>query len=72
MTAAPLIRVEVWDCLARLKAEGQAILLVDKHLKALTRFADRHVVVEKGRVVWTGTSAELTADPTISQRYLQV
>ena len=69
---APLIRAEVWDCLAKLKAEGQAILLVDKHLKVLTRFADRHVVIEKGRDVWTGTSAELMADPTISQRYLQV
>ena len=69
---APLIRAEVWDCLAKLKAEGQAILLVDKHLKVLTRFADRHVVIEKGRDVWTGTSQELVADPTISQRYLQV
>ncbi|MGE8943685.1 ABC transporter ATP-binding protein [Leptospira interrogans] len=69
---APLIRAEVWDCLAKLKAEGQAILLVDKHLKMLTRVADRHVVIEKGRDVWTGTSQELMADPTISQRYLQV
>ena len=69
---APLIRAEVWDCLAKLKAEGQAILLVDKHQKVLTRFADRHVVIEKGRDVWTGTSQELVADPTISQRYLQV
>ncbi len=69
---APLIRAEVWDCLAKLKAEGQAILLVDKHLKALTRFADRHVVIEKGHVVWVGTSKELIDDPTVSQRYLQV
>ena len=69
---APLIRAEVWDCLAKLKAEGQAILLVDKHLKALTRFADRHVVIEKGRVVWTGTSSALMADPSVKQKYLQV
>ena len=69
---APLIRAEVWDCLAKLKAEGQAILLVDKHLKALTRFADRHVVIEKGHIVWVGTSKELIDDPTVSQRYLQV
>ena len=47
---APLIRAEIWACLARLKAEGQAILLVDKHLEALTRIADRHVVIEKGHV----------------------
>ena len=69
---APLIRTEIWACLARLKAEGQAILLVDKHLDALTRIADRHVVLEKGHAVWTGTSAALTADPTVRRRYLQV
>ena len=69
---APLVRTEVWAGLARLKAEGQAILLVDKHLDALQRLADRHVVIEKGHVVWSGTSAALTADPTVRQRYLQV
>ena len=69
---APLIRTEIWACLARLKTEGQAILLVDKHLDALTRIADRHVVLEKGHAVWTGTSAPLAADPTVRQRYLQV
>jgi len=69
---APLIRAEIWACLVRLKAEGQAILLVDKHLDALTRIADRHVVIEKGHAVWTGTSAALTADPTVRQRFLQV
>jgi branched-chain amino acid transport system ATP-binding protein len=69
---APLIRAEIWSCLGRLKAEGQAILLVDKHLEALTRIADRHVVIEKGHSVWTGTSAALAADPTVRQRYLQI
>jgi branched-chain amino acid transport system ATP-binding protein len=69
---APLIRAEIWACLARLKKEGQAILLVDKHLDALTKLADRHVVIEKGHVVWTGTSAALAADPSIRTRYLQV
>ena len=69
---APLVRTEVWAGLARLKAEGQAILLVDKHLDALQRLADRHVVIEKGHVVWSGTSAVLAADPTVRQRYLQV
>ena len=59
---APLIRAEIWACLARLKREGQAILLVDKHLDALAKIADRHVVIEKGHVVWTGTSAALAAD----------
>ena len=69
---APLIRTEIWSCLARLKKEGQAILLVDKHLNALTKVADRHVVIEKGHVVWTGTSAALAADPSIKTKYLQV
>ncbi|MCC6778159.1 MAG: ABC transporter ATP-binding protein [Hyphomicrobiales bacterium] len=69
---APLIRAEIWQCLRQLKEDGQAILLVDKHLDALTRLADRHVVIEKGHVVWTGGSAELTSDPSIRQQYLQV
>jgi branched-chain amino acid transport system ATP-binding protein len=68
---APLIRTEVWACLARLKTDGQAILLVDKHLDALQKLADRHIVIEKGHVVWTGTSAQLAADPSVRQRYLQ-
>ena len=69
---APLVRAEIWACLGRLKSEGQAILLVDKHLDALTKIADRHVVIEKGHVVWTGTSAALMADRSVKERYLQV
>jgi branched-chain amino acid transport system ATP-binding protein len=69
---APLIRAEIWACLARLKQEGQAILLVDKHLDALVKIADRHVVIEKGNVVWTGDSAALAADGQVRGRYLQV
>ena len=69
---APLLRLEIWQCLARLKAEGQAILVVDKHLGALLKLADRHAIIEKGQVVWTGTSAALAAEPAIAQRYLQV
>jgi branched-chain amino acid transport system ATP-binding protein len=69
---APLIRAEIWNCLARLKAEGQAVLLVDKHIDALKRIADRHVIIEKGEVVWTGTPAALAADNGVRKRYLQV
>ncbi|HUZ30538.1 MAG TPA: ABC transporter ATP-binding protein [Xanthobacteraceae bacterium] len=69
---APLIRSEIWASLKRLKAEGQAILLVDKHIDALLKLADRHVVIEKGNVVWSGTSAALAGDPTVRQRYLQI
>jgi branched-chain amino acid transport system ATP-binding protein len=69
---APLLRAEIWGCLGRLKQDGQSILLVDKHLDALTRLADRHVVIEKGHVVWSGTSEALKADASVRQRYLQV
>ncbi len=69
---APLVRAEIWSCLERLKGERHAIVVIDKNVDALTRFADRHVIVEKGRVVWTGTSAELRADPTVKERYLHV
>jgi branched-chain amino acid transport system ATP-binding protein len=69
---APLVRAEIWACLASLKDEGQAILLVDRHLDALVKLADRHVVLEKGQVAWTGSSAELVADPSLRQRFLQV
>jgi branched-chain amino acid transport system ATP-binding protein len=69
---APLLRAEIWECLARLKREGQSILLVDKHLVALAKLADRHVIIEKGHVVWSGSSAALTADPEARRRYLQV
>ena len=69
---APLIRNEIWASLKRLKAEGQAILLVDKHIDALLKLADRHVVIEKGYVVWSGSSAALASDPSVRQRYLQV
>jgi branched-chain amino acid transport system ATP-binding protein len=69
---APKIRTEIWNCLMLLKKQGQAILVVDKHISALMKIADRHVVIEKGRTVWSGTSAELAADTSVRQRYLQV
>jgi branched-chain amino acid transport system ATP-binding protein len=69
---APLLRHQIWTSLGRLKEEGQAVLIVDKHLDALAKLADRHAIIEKGQVVWTGTSATLEADPSITQRHLQV
>ena len=69
---APLIRREIWRCLAKLKAQGQSVLVIDKNVAALTRIADRHYMIERGRVVWTGTSAELAAAPDIQHRYLGV
>jgi branched-chain amino acid transport system ATP-binding protein len=67
---APLIRAEIWACIARLKAEGQSILIVDKNLAALRRLADRHFVIEKGRTVWSGDGAALDASPEVTRRYL--
>ena len=69
---APLIREEIWSCLRHLKDEGEAILIIDKNVDALVRFADRHVVIEKGRVVWTGTTPELIATPDVKTRFLHV
>ena len=69
---APLIRTEIWRCLARLKTEGLAILVIDKNVGALTRIADRHYLIERGRVVWTGTSDELAAAPDVQHRYLGI
>ena len=69
---APLIRAEIWQCLTRLKAAGQSILVIDKNVEALIRIADRHYLIERGRVVWTGTSGELAAVPATQHRYLGV
>jgi branched-chain amino acid transport system ATP-binding protein len=69
---APLIRREIYRSIEELKSERLAILLIDKDVRALTRVADRHYVLEKGRVVWTGRSAELAASPDIQHKYLGV
>ncbi len=69
---APLIRAEIWKCLADLKAEGLSILVIDKSIDALTRIGDRHYIVERGKVVWHGNSDELRAGEEIQHRYLGV
>jgi branched-chain amino acid transport system ATP-binding protein len=69
---APLVRAEIWSCLARLKAEKLSILVIDKNIDALVKFADHHVILEKGHVVWAGTSTALAADPVAKDRYLSV
>jgi len=69
---APLVRHEIWTCLGRLKREGQAILVIDKNVGALIALADRHHIVEKGRVVWSGTSDALARDRDLQHRYLGV
>ena len=69
---APLVREEIWRALAQLRAAGQAILVIDKYVQRLIALADRHVILEKGRVAWSGSSAALAADPVLWHRYLGV
>ena len=69
---APMIRQEIWSCLQRLKQESLALLVIDKNVDILSQIADRHYIVEKGKVVWKGTSLELRANEELKQRYLGV
>ncbi len=69
---APLIRYEIWNCLARLKGEGLSLVVIDKNIPPLLRLADRHFIVEKGRVVWQGRSDELRALPELLRTYVGI
>ncbi|MEN9481985.1 MAG: hypothetical protein RLZZ298_3380 [Pseudomonadota bacterium] len=69
---APLVREEIWACLARLRAAGQSILVIDKYVEKLIALADQHTLIERGQVVWRGSSSELDADHGIWQRYLGI
>jgi branched-chain amino acid transport system ATP-binding protein len=69
---APLIRDEIWNCLSMLKARGQSVLVIDKNIENLTRIADRHYIIERGKAVWSGTSQALIDEPDLQHRYLGV
>lgn len=69
---APIIREEIWSCLAQLRAQGQTILVIDKYVERLLKLADRHTVIERGRVVWSGSSEALRAAPEVWHRYVGV
>jgi branched-chain amino acid transport system ATP-binding protein len=69
---APLIRDEIWNCLSLLKARGQSVLVIDKNIEHLTRIADRHYIIERGKAVWSGTSQALIDEPDLQHRYLGV
>jgi branched-chain amino acid transport system ATP-binding protein len=69
---APLVRDEIWTCLARLRAVGQSILVVDKYVERLIELADHHTLIERGRVVWQGSSGALAADHGVWQRFLGI
>src|SRR5262252_872273 len=69
---APLVREEIWRCLAALKAAGQSILVIDKNVENLTRICDRHYIIERGRTVWSSSSEQLVAEPDLQHRYLGI
>jgi len=69
---APLIRQEIWECLARLKTAGQTIIVIDKNIASLLKLADNHHIVEKGRVVWSGSSGSLRDQPDLLHKYVGV
>ena len=69
---APLVREEIWHCLGRLREAGQTILVIDKYIERLVKLAGRHTIIERGRVAWQGSSAELDADRGLWHRYLGI
>jgi branched-chain amino acid transport system ATP-binding protein len=69
---APLVREDIWHCLDKLRAQGQTILVIDKYVQRLIQLANHHTIIERGRVVWQGDSAQLAADPALWQRYIGV
>ena len=69
---APLIRAEIWKVLETLKSKKQSILVIDKNIDALSRIADRHYIIEKGLVAWSGTSKELSKNTELQEKYLGV
>lgn len=69
---SPLVREEIWTCLGQLREHGQTILVIDKYVERLLALADRHTVIERGRVVWSGSSTQLRDSPEIWHRYVGV
>jgi branched-chain amino acid transport system ATP-binding protein len=69
---APLVRAEIWSCLNRLKSTGLSLIVIDKNIGPLLKLADRHYVLEKGRVVWSGTSGELRSNQALLNEYMGV
>ena len=67
---APLVREHIWRALAELRGAGLAMIVIDKYVERLTAIADHHLILEKGRVAWRGSSAELAADRSLWHRHL--
>jgi branched-chain amino acid transport system ATP-binding protein len=69
---APVIRSEIWQCLGELRRLGLSLLIVDRNIDALCRLCDRHYILNKGRIVWSGGSQALLADPDLRRRQLGI
>jgi branched-chain amino acid transport system ATP-binding protein len=69
---APLVREEIWQCILDLKRDRLSILLIDKNLNRILEVADRHYIVEKGRIVWEGATAAFRANQSVTRRYLEI
>jgi branched-chain amino acid transport system ATP-binding protein len=69
---APLVRAEIWQCLATLKRDGLTLVLIDKNIGPMLKLADRHYIVERGRIAWSGDSQALAAAPDVLHRYVGV
>ena len=69
---APVIVEEIVAQLKLIKAAGIAILLVEQNLEVCTQLADRHTIIEQGRIVYEGDNAAFTRDDAIKDRYLGV
>ncbi len=67
---APLVREQIWMALAQLSGGGMAMIVIDKYVERLLAIGSHHVIVEKGRIAWRGSSAALAADRSLWQRYL--
>ena len=69
---APLTRHEIWACLCKLKKEGLSLLVIDKNLKPMMSLANKHYILEKGQIVWSGDSVQLSASPDVMSKYLSL
>jgi branched-chain amino acid transport system ATP-binding protein len=69
---APVIRADIWRALVELKNDGLSMIVIDKNIQSLMSLANKHYVIEKGRIAWQGSSAQLREEPELVHRYLGV
>jgi branched-chain amino acid transport system ATP-binding protein len=67
---APILAREIFRVIRRINEDGVAVLLVEQNARRALALASRGYVLETGRLVTSGTSAELTSDPRVRTAYL--